>query len=459
MRCAKLVTTGLILSAASLANAANIADFRDDFSGTAFPTGWQYLWNAPLDWNGSSSSDASTNPLGTSANYVALNPVSGTWRADNDTLNNNGFPADFLLLTSTGGHPGRGSTQSDGIGNNQDRAPIAAYTLQAGDAGPVYLTNTLLQGTNPTHTGTLRALVYVNDTLVVNKVQTALAPISFDAALGNLNVGDTVYVAVSPDGADGSDGFALDFTLSHFANSVNGPIVVADLHDDYKLSGSFADGTQASFANLGTGWAYLWNAPADWDGTTSSDGSTGAITSIADFEFLKAGGGRWSPDGDALNNDGPPSRYLNTGNLSGSLVSGHPGAGFTQGEGIGNNQDRYVIYAYTIDTDGLYEIIDSHFSTGDAQGDGNNVRVFTSLDALTALFDTTFAGVTDAHFNTALGFLSAGDVVYVAVGVGSNGNDSNDSYNIDYAIAAVPTPAALPAGLALMGMILVRRRK
>lgn len=463
----RTVARSLVIAAAlsGVVQAAELADYRDDYQGPTPATGWSYLWNAPVDF-GLITMDATTNPLGTSANYVPLQWNGSYWTADGDGDPNNSSPDNYLRLTSTGGHPGRGSGDASGVGNTQDRAPIAAYTIQPGQAGPVYLTNSFLDSASGTHTvpQTLRALVYVNDVLKTQAVQTGLPgnPVTFDAALGNLNVGDTVYVAMSPDTKDGSDTFAWDFTLSTIANSTNGPIVVADLVDDYVVPAGGNTGTAASFANLGNGWSYMWNAPADWNlansPTASSDASTGGITAIADFEPLISSGSRWSPDGNNVNTDNSPARFMGSGGISGGLVSGHPGAGFLQTEGIGNDEDRYVIYAYTIDTDGTYAIIDSAFSTAGDQGDGNNIRIFTSLDAINALFNTTFDGVVDAKFDTLVGKLSAGDVIYVAVGVGSSGNDGSDNYAIDFSIAAVPTPAALPAGLVMLGLLGVRRR-
>lgn len=456
----------LVIAAVMTASlqAAELADYNGDFQGTTPAAGWSYLWNAPLDWTGTSSADPTTNPLGASANYVALQWSGTGWTVDGDDVNSNGFPGNFLRLSASGGHPGRGA--SDGGGNTQNRAPIAAYTVQADQAGPVYLTNTILKSANSGHTGTLNVRVYVNDTLKVSKIQTGYGTatnISFDAALGNLSAGDTVYVALSPDGNDGSDGFQWDFTLSTTANSTNGPILVADLVDDYILASTAGASTAATTANLGTGWSYLWNAPSDWnlanDPTASSNASDGDITSIATFQPLISSGTRWSPDGNNANLDNAPARFLNAAGIIGSVVDGHPGAGRLQSEGIGNDEDRYVIYAYTVDTDGQYAIIDSTFSTVDAQGDGNNVRIFTSLDAVNVLFDTTWDGVTNAIFDTDLGKLSAGDVIYVAVGVGSGGLDANDSYRIDFSIAAVPTPAALPAGLMLMTGLAMKRRR
>ncbi|QNN22319.1 hypothetical protein HED60_08555 [Planctomycetales bacterium ZRK34] len=475
MRIATLSLTLAVMIAAS-ASAAQLAGFNDDYQGTTPATGWSYLWNAPLDWNlGNSppSLDGSTNPLGTSANYVPLIWNGSVYTADGDGTNTNGVPANYLRLGSTGGHPGRGSSQGEAATlttapNAHDRAPIAAYTIQSGQEGPVYLTNSFLTSSDSGHntaSHTLRIQVYVNDTLKVDKVQTGYGPgtsISYDAALGNLTAGDTVYVAMSPDGQDGSDTFSWDFTLSTVANTSNGPIIVADLVDDYTTANGSNTGAEASFANLGNGWSYMWNAPSDWnlanDPNASSNASDGDITSTGTFLPLISSGTRWSPDGNNANLDNPPARYMNSGGV-GSLVSGHPGAGSAQPEGIGNDEDRYVIYAYTVDTDGLYAIVDSVFSTGNDSGDGNNVRIFTSLNPSSPVFDTTWDGVSDASFNTFVGSLSAGDIIYVAVGVGSSGLDGADSYALDFSIAAVPTPAALPAGLMMLGLLAVRRRK
>ncbi|QNN22320.1 hypothetical protein HED60_08560 [Planctomycetales bacterium ZRK34] len=449
----RMFTRSLVVAAAlsGAVQAAELADYRDDFSGTP-ATGWSYLWNAPVDF-GLGTMDATTNPLGDSSNYAALQWTGSIWTADGDTDALNSSPDNYLRLHATGGHPGRGSTDASGVGNTVDRAPIAAYTIQSGEEGMISLSDTLLRSANSGHTATMRVLVYVNDTLKVDKVQTGYGPstdVTFDAELGSLAAGDTVYVAVSPDGSDGSDGFALDFTINNN--------IVADLVDDYTLGSSVAASTPATSANLVGGWSYLWNAPTDWDGTSSADASTGDITSVADFEPLISSGTRWTADGDDDNGNGSPARFLTSNTIGGGLINGHPGRGFSQVEGNGNDEDRYVIYAYTVDADDIYAITDSTFSTINAEGDGNNVRIFTSLDPSSALFDTTWDGVTDAKFDLGIGELSAGDTIYVAVGVGNNGNDGNDSFRIDFTIITVPTPAALPAGLMLLGAITMRRR-
>jgi uncharacterized protein (TIGR03382 family) len=38
----------------------------------------------------------------------------------------------------------------------------------------------------------------------------------FDVLLGDLNAGDTIYLAVGPNGNAGSDSFAWDFTITRF---------------------------------------------------------------------------------------------------------------------------------------------------------------------------------------------------------------------------------------------------
>lgn len=192
-----------------------VANYRDDFSGTAFPPGWQYLWNAPDDWDGSSSSDASTGGIGDPAHYVDLNPVSGTWRVDNDTNSSNGAPGNYLNLSSVGGHPGRGSTQGEGIGNSHDRYPIAAFTVD--EPGEYAILDSFFDTIDTAGNGG-EVYVHVNDDApLLEQIFSANPGIgSFDVYLGSLDAGDTIYVGLGPNGTDGSDSFDWDFTIARF---------------------------------------------------------------------------------------------------------------------------------------------------------------------------------------------------------------------------------------------------
>ena len=213
-----------ICGAASTASAVTLtlADYQDDYQASTVgqPTttpGWQYLWNG----NGG---------VGNSGSYTNL-----TWSGTQYTNNGGALPGagdNYASLSPAGGHPGPGTGNSGGFFAPYDRYVLAAYTIQASDltgyvsTGPFQLTNTSINDSD-TNGGNLSLEVYVNNTLVPPSV---LLPgntstiTTFDRSLGNLSVGDTVYVAVGPNLDHGSDGFgAFDFTIQVDADLVPAP--------------------------------------------------------------------------------------------------------------------------------------------------------------------------------------------------------------------------------------------
>jgi hypothetical protein len=199
-----------------------VADYRDDFSDTGFPDGWQYLWNAPQGWPGATQGD--TNPIGDPANYQALQWGGGRWSPDGDGTNGNNQPAGYARLSDNGGHPALGSTQAGGVGNAEDRYVIAAYTLEAD--GLYALTDTSFSRPSGSGNGD-ELLVHINDEdPLYSRLFSPGATGSFNILLGELSAGDTVYVAVGPNGAAGSDGFEWDFSITRF-NAVPEPATIS----------------------------------------------------------------------------------------------------------------------------------------------------------------------------------------------------------------------------------------
>jgi fibronectin-binding autotransporter adhesin len=197
----------LVFVQASSAGAAlvTIADYQSDFQGVTPATGWNYQTN-------------SGGAIGNSANYanLAWSSVDAMYNLDGGTpLPRSGS---YVFLNGGGGHPGPGTSE----GAAQDRYAIAAYTIQATDItgylmdGPFQLTATSINDAD-LGGGTLSLHVYVNNTLI-GPAQVlpgnTTAVTTFDRTLGNLVVGDTVYVAVGPNGSHGNDAFGMfDFTI------------------------------------------------------------------------------------------------------------------------------------------------------------------------------------------------------------------------------------------------------
>jgi hypothetical protein len=158
--------------------------------------------------------------VGNSASYTNL-----TWSGTQYTNNGGALPGagdNYSSLNALGGHPGPGTGNSSGAFAPYDRYVLAAYTIQAADlagyvvTSPYQLTNTSINDSD-TNGGNLSLEVYVNDTLVPPAVilpGNTSSITTFDRPLGNLSVGDTVYVAVGPNLDHSSDAFgAFDFSI------------------------------------------------------------------------------------------------------------------------------------------------------------------------------------------------------------------------------------------------------
>ncbi len=435
----------------ALAVTQAVADYRDDFHTGAsvgevgsFADGWSYKWNAPSGWTGTSTpaGNGNTGAITSVADFENLRWGGSSWRPDGDNNNTNGQPGGFLLLTSTGGHPGLGSAQAGGVSNSQDRYAIAAYTVST--AGRYYLTDAFYQNTNAGAGNGQNVRVSVNSAApvyVLNLPDNGTRPTN--TYVGDLNAGDTIYVAYGPNGSDGSDGFAHDFTVS-----LNSGVqtVVADYRDDYQAGGPAA------------GWQYLWNAPSGFTGTTTpaGNGNTGPIGNPANYDALNPVGAAYQGDFDTNGSNGPPANFINL-----NATGGHPGRGSTQAEGaVANNLDRYAIAAYTVDQAGEYAIIDSFINSIDTAGNGGLIYIHVNNNA-PLYFRDFLPNAQNTTFDFLLGQLNAGDTIYV--GVGPNAVDGNDNFNWDFSIARisaiVPEPASAPLLLLAASGLLARRRR
>ena len=169
-----------------LGNWATVAEFGADFQAGGPAAGWKYMWNP-------------TGQRGNAAMYAPLawNEVAQAYKTTGGASS-----GDFLTLQQDGGHPG-----------NPGFSPIAGYTIQAEDGDGLYrLTDTSIQKLDTVasyNEDPLSLLVYVNNTLVGNAqtVSTSGLATSFGRELGQLNVGDTVWVAIDPLTTNWYDGF------------------------------------------------------------------------------------------------------------------------------------------------------------------------------------------------------------------------------------------------------------
>ena len=204
-----VMTVVLLLGCAGVAGARQI-HFQGEFTPAGAPAaGWSYLWNA----NG---------PLGNSANYVPLvRDSSGNW----ETAANSGYPdpapANGLRVSSTGMVPGNGAGQTA-----VQRYAIVAYTIQASDLteGGNALMDTYSFNVPVTSADGIDSVIYVNNNQIVSSplppgiVYDQNTPGAFPVPLGQLNVGDTIYVATGagflPTATDIGDALTMDFKVT-----------------------------------------------------------------------------------------------------------------------------------------------------------------------------------------------------------------------------------------------------
>jgi fibronectin-binding autotransporter adhesin len=182
-----------------------VANYNDDFQGPTPSTGWTYRTN-------------SLGAIGNSANYTNMTsiPAGTLYTNTGGTLPTTG--GSFASLHANGGHTGLGTAQ----GAAQDRYVIAAYTIQAADVTDFLSTSNFQlvnSSINDTDLGgtALDLRVYVNNLLKGSAVTlpgNTASVSTFNRALGNLVVGDTIFVAVGPAGNHGNDSFGMfDFTI------------------------------------------------------------------------------------------------------------------------------------------------------------------------------------------------------------------------------------------------------
>lgn len=199
--------------------------------------------------------------------------------------------------------------------------------------------------------------------------------------------------------------------------------VVANLQNDY-VPGT-ADGDKAAHESLGNGWAYLWNAPVDWNAErtpATQDIATGDITSVKDYKPLVWNSEKQCWAAASAEMPAPtPANYLGLRKRSSEKISGHPG----RNRDNSGNPNRYLIMAYTVKESGHYAITESLFENTYESSDGHEVRVYTSAKPEEPVFEAVFVPGTTDSFDTDLGKLEKGATIYVAIGPNASHNSDN----------------------------------
>jgi hypothetical protein len=172
---------------------ATVADFGNDFQIGGPASGWTYAWNP-------------TGQLGNSYNFLPL-----LWSDAIQAYNTTGAALqvpgaithndDYLHLSANGGHPGKPGFAS-----------IAGYTIQGDDGAGFYrLADASIQksdGITSANEDGLQVLLYLNQTKLGSAtVSTDGLLTNFGRNLGELNVGDTIWVMVNPLATQAYDSF------------------------------------------------------------------------------------------------------------------------------------------------------------------------------------------------------------------------------------------------------------
>ena len=217
----------------------------------------------------------------------------------------------------------------------------------------------------------------------------------------------------------------------------------------------------ADFSNTtpSTGWRYLWNAPTGWGVGVTGDLTTNLIGTPSNYTPLVYGSGRYTPDGDAIV-DNSPADFLYLDSTGGQ-------GGVPYDEVTSPNRDRFAIVEYTLQTSGNFSIQNSFVRNSGNSRDGLEIK-FALTSGAPLLTLTTSSGQYDATtnplagitFDQNLGFLAAGEKLYLYVG----GKDLTfrDGFLMNFQIVQVPEPstnAAIGLGLLFVCMFLTGRFK
>lgn len=202
--------------------------------------------------------------------------------------------------------------------------------------------------------------------------------------------------------------------LAAGSTQLDARVVVGAFREDFRSSSSLADG-----------WQYLWNSPVGWAVGSTGDLDTGSIATRASYRPLISNGEFWTADGDFTGGNNDPSGFIRI-----SDTGGHAG----KSAAVAGERDRYAIVAYTVDADGLYAIENSYVDMVTESGDGVELLVFPGVSE--AILQRTVTQVSGTDFDLEIGFLSAGQTIYIAAG--PRGDASFDSFQYDFEIVRYP---------------------
>jgi hypothetical protein len=206
------ITLLILLSLGGIGNVrgALITSFQDALQPVSPAPGWAYLWN-------------SAGPIGNPANYTPLLPspvAANFYTSDGGIVRPAPPPGAFISIGLQGGlpggHPGMGASQAGSGGI--ERYCIAAYTLTSPDR--IAIVNGWMRNPNPNSGGSTDGValrIFVNNDpsprLISGTPPKFDSTTTFSIALGDLNAGDTIYVAMGPNNEDLFDSFQLRYDI------------------------------------------------------------------------------------------------------------------------------------------------------------------------------------------------------------------------------------------------------
>jgi len=173
-----------------------VASFQADYQEGSPGQGWRYLWNA-------------ADEIGKTNGYRDLVWNGSKYGFDDNPQFPRPVPGHYVSISHDGGHPGHGKTQR----GNFDTYVMAAYMVT--NSGFFLMTNSFIMRADGDKMGDINVRVLVNGQSVGPEIiSRSKTRQPFDRALGTLGPGDTVYVAVGPNGIDRNDHFGMDFALA-----------------------------------------------------------------------------------------------------------------------------------------------------------------------------------------------------------------------------------------------------
>jgi hypothetical protein len=189
-----------------------VASYRGDYKPGGPAAGWTYAWSAA----GRLGDAASYAPLAWSDSAGVYNTTGAATQVYDGKAHND----DYLMLTPDGGHPGRGKYYT-----------IAGYTIQPEDGDGLYrLVSTSLMksdGVKSKGEDGLDLQVFLNNARLgaAQSVGVDGSIVSFNRDLGQLAVGDTLYVMVGSAKNQNYDLFkGFNFTIEKLMPAALAPL-------------------------------------------------------------------------------------------------------------------------------------------------------------------------------------------------------------------------------------------